>query len=498
MSNRLSCEDVEALLFELHRDELSDLKQEAVDDHIRSCHRCLELTTKITDLFETASQAEASTWADINPDALFESIEATLVEDSEPEDQEANERLDELFDTARGADEDIWMGFDSDALFDRITERMSSPDTDDINDLDQLESSPANEQTSGDVVPLAANREEKPPRRAARRWALAVAAAAGIAFVAWLGLSIVEPAGDRAIQNPADALASQTEDPDETPAELQEAPPFSLPPMESAPSTHESIRIFASEGADYSLGEEQDSVLELTDGSVLIEYFPEQDTTFAVRAGAQTITVEGTVFSVTLVKDSIQVAVFEGAVRVTAPEKTSRKIKAGEFFTGDDTSPLDDAITREVERYIDLKTHRKLLRQALVESEPDEEPSGDLQPVAATTETSVPEHRNVQRPKRDSPRVLREQALEALHDGEPRQAITLLSEALEKTAPTDQASADILLELARIHLHSLGEPDQAADYLDRFITRWPDDPAADAIRFQLCGMTAGKDNPICD
>ncbi|MFP4600968.1 MAG: zf-HC2 domain-containing protein, partial [Persicimonas sp.] len=169
MSNQLPCEDVQELLFELQRDELSDLKRAEVDEHLDTCPECAELAAKTGEMFEAAAEGDARMWADIDPDPLFERIEAAIAEDSQPYASDDQAKLDEMFEAARTADADTFASFNSDELFDRIAQQTHPPsdaDADDQRGVDEPRS--------------------RPRRR--RVWA-AIAAAACATLIAWWGLS---------------------------------------------------------------------------------------------------------------------------------------------------------------------------------------------------------------------------------------------------------------------------------------------------------------------
>ncbi len=532
MSNRLSCKEIQALLFELQRGELSNLKGAEVDEHLRHCKRCRELVMKSGDLFDAARDGDAEMWADIDPDLVFDRVEAELGGEFEASSSDEFGRLGELFETTRQADRDTWANVDSDALFDRISEQVVEP-------------SGVNEDT-----------EEPTAVRTTRLWrvaALGAVAAAVAAIFAWWGMSTDEPSpvapesievAEQAPAQPAESEESDAGSAAVAEAEDRLSPAMSLPSMKPAASKHDAVQLFGSEDVDYDFVEDDHhGSVDLNRGSMLVEYLPGSESRFSMRARSHTITVVGTVFFVDIEDDKVSVAVFEGAVEVTGPDGVTRKLESGQYVSGDDDGSLAEELTSQLVRYVDLELHRQALREAASSADPaPAEPAevaahAEAAPADHSTERSDVEagvaedvevdkaegpeideaegpevdeaegpevdeiavDETAEMPRPASSRELREKALEAFHQREYRHATDLLAEALDKTAPTDRTSADILLELARIHLRELDEPQKAADYLRRFVEHWPDDPAAETISKQLCDMDAvdSSDDMLC-
>jgi tetratricopeptide (TPR) repeat protein len=460
MTAPILCKDVEELLFELRRDEVSDIKRSAIDEHLSTCGECQELITKMGGLLDMASDGEPSLFADIDEDALFGRIESSIADDAAAPDA----RLDDVFTVARTSNGEPGPDFDRDELFERITGNLDQSNT-----ADPLRS----------------------PRRPRRVWAAAVAAACIAVFVAWWTFS--DDSSPIADPLPVKAPTVVAVDDTEAPAEETKSPQFEFPQLSTSPSSDESIRLFTAEDSEYRrLDEPGRSVVELESGSILIEYLTGQDSKFELKARGYTITVVGTVFYVTIDEDAPEITVFEGTVRVTSPDGSERTITGGE---------ISDELNVQISAYVDLAAHRRALEEADQKAEAPsvEKPALEEPSVAEAPVEEEPEVVEELAPQPPSARELRRQALQAVHQGEFRRATTLLARALEKTEPDEQATADILLELARIHMRELDEPEQAADYLNRFLSQWPDDPAAEAIRSQLCAMStvAESDDEMC-
>lgn len=459
MKNRTSCEAVESLLFEVLRGEASDVQIAAVEEHLATCASCREMKATVQEMFGLAQEASAGTW--VEP----------------PDDDQA---LGELFDSAREADAEAWSPLDEDALFARIAAGIQAAQT----------SEKASEQASEDTPEAPAEPAEPRRRRPIFLFAGVAAAAAAAAAAALLFLGPGTPDREPTEPPASPSAVAQQEPPtadepaDELIADDPTGAPEVLADLQELPSELDALRLFITESTELSLNGSQGTA-HLDSGTVLVEYIPGPDTPpFAVLAGDYRITVEGTVFSVSLDQGSLQTAVFDGQVRVenTATE-VEVSLSSGELYEAGETRELPSQLTRRVEDHIDLGAHRRAVEIALAAYPPPE-----TRPEAAPALTPPPA------PTPPTTRDLREAALEALHAGQPREAAALLEDALARTPSTERAHADILLELARIHAHSLDDPAQSAHFLGLFLTRWSDDPAAEAVRTQLCALDSASEH----
>ncbi len=540
MSEQLRCEDLRTLLFEIQRDELSNLKRAGVDEHLRDCRQCRQLVDRTGEMFDSARD-DAREFADIDADELFERIHLSLDESgSLDESSPGRSRLDEMFDAARDTGDDEWASFDADALFERIegqTERRSSnegPPSHKATPLDAASQNGPQSTSAPEPHDDGANDDATADSRP-QRWALVGAAAACAALIGMWAvstdtLSTDDEHSDHRVATTGDA--NQNTAKEEAPA----TPDQPLAQLEPLSTTLSSLRLFGSDDIEYDFDADDESTVELTRGSMLVEFTPEPGAEFSVRAGHHTISVIGTVFSVDIDDDRLQVAVFDGAVEVAAPDGSVQRLESGEFMDGDQRGRLREASYAHVERHIDLDAHRRAIRDQMeaaarleaqqlpvasraqqtardiadardagppepaVPQGSDEPPSSPDSQDADDIDGGEREHDAGDTEPHYSPRELHGKALHAIQDGEYRRAVDLLTRALDDTAAGERAHADILLELARIHLRNLDEPHRAADYLHRFIDRWPDDPAADAIRRQLCDLDSidSSDGAICE
>ncbi len=543
MTTDITCQTVRALLFELRRGDISELERTEVEEHLGKCRTCSELVGKSLDMLDEAASGDGSMWADIDSEQLFGRIRTSISTEQRSDGSDAHARLQQMFRAASADDAHDDVDLDADDLFESIAGQLDTDDT-----TQSLEVSNhgdgRDESTAPDDTNTTPN-QGQPNQRRWRRWA-ALCAAAITAIFAWWALTAdhTDPptqmsevtSANSEHDSPSVAIIEPLSP---TPSELVEesptddAPPSlatqPLLPMEDSNLEHQSLQLFASDDADYEISHDNgESTIDLHNGSILVEYLPHSMDQLAVHTPTKTITVTGTVFSVRVANDDFVVAVFEGGVRLDSPDGTSQEITTGEFASRDHRGQWPDALGLEVERYVELESHRKRLRQLEAQSdasepssqtdtsetEPQPEdsakptaPDRDIDSPAATEpddiapdDTKVDSSDEPEEIPDESPPGLRQQALQALHGGEHRRAVDLLNQALEETASDDPINADILLELAQIHLRQLDEPRRAADYLRRLLAQWPDDPAADTVRRHLCDDDAlgSADDPLCE
>lgn len=514
----------------------------------------VDTEARLDEAFEAARGAGAGDWADIEADELFDRIDGALEQGGESVgESDSRPWLDEAFEAAGRAEAGEFAEIDEDGLFDRIVgdigdgARSGETYGGDGSGDETVEEISFDSDCPDDGV---SGSDETDAGRGRIGW-VAVAAAALLALVGWW---VFSNAGISPSVDDTAPTADLTDQLDERPG----PDGIGLTSLQRISSPWDSIQLFAGADAQYRFGPaDRDESMELDRGSLLVEFRPHSDREFTVGVGSYTVMVTGTVFSVEAREQSPRVAVYEGRVRVEGPDETSRDVEAGEVLEGDRREKLDEESRAAVENHVDLEAHREMLdgrvREATAESEhrlsqalntagteleelemdhrrraerpevgepdfgdeqldptagePADRPEGDgTDDVTPSDVEEEPGERDVdetepedETDEPDSPRQLQERALDALHDEEPDRAASLLEEALDEADPASRTRADILLELARIHLRQLDDPGRAAGYLEDFVGQWPDDPAADAIRDQLCDLDVdGVDEGICE
>lgn len=550
MGDEMTCDEVREVVFEFHRGELSGLRRAEVDQHLDECDECRELVVKLGEMFEAARDVESEDWAEIDPDEMFGRVD-TVLQDGAKTTEELDEeaRLDEAFEVAGRVESDEWGEIDEDGLFDRIADDVRGDETV-VSDRDESGAA------SGEVHTLDSSRrkeagDSEPESRSSgpsRGPWIAVAAAACLVVVGWwawssdlFSLSVDET-------SPTADLTGQVD-------ESAGAEGIGLASLQRISSPYDSVQLFAGADADYRFGStDRDESVELNRGSLLVEFRPEADREFTVGVQSYTVTVTGTVFYVEVRESAPRVAVYEGEIQVEGPDGGARRVETGEFLEGERRGDIDVREREDVGEYVDLEAHRRMLQQlvrdateqseqrigeavdsadveteavaidrqrveqrvAAGESEPPaqqpdpidgetpdetaESPeSGESKPEPPSLEDETPEKPDDEPAEEfDSPREFHETALDALYDEEPARAARLLERALDETEPSGRVRADMLLELARIYLRQLDEPDRAAGVLEDFLAEWPEDPAADAIRDQLCELDVEGTDVDCD
>ena len=515
MSDQLSCKEMEVLFFELRGDGVSDLQRALVEEHLEQCPSCRELMEKVEEILDLASEEEIEHWAALDNSEVFGEIEEALRTQGEG----AEGRLDEAFQIAREREMEEWVDLNQDALFERIAGRLPA--------------SVGEEKSSKDegVVVLEERRSERGEKeRRRQKWGVwgAVAAAAAVvvgAAVFW-DLGPEEQGGQElalGMEGAAEQEAVVDVSGEERLVEAADEEPAIR--LASVAAEREELRegwgeVFTSDDARMELVESGDTLtVELTRGSILVEYFPGAYEHFEVRAGGRIVSVVGTIFFVSLEGEELQVTVLEGAVEVRSQEEEVATVEAGLQWNGKEKVAASERMREELGGYVDLEAHRERLQEIeerRAEALRAEELRAEVlrerlreEAMAARVEVleevaEAPEEERVEEVEEEPVmtlaaqiRGLRSEALEAQHQGEYRDASRLLRGALDLVEPGDRAGADILLELGRIEIRNLGRAEEGARYLRRFLAEWPQDRAAESVRTQLCSMELAEEEVFC-
>lgn len=279
----------------------------------------------------------------------------------------------------------------------------------------------------------------------------------------------------------------------------------------------------------------------LDEGAVVIEFVPEHaGQRLFVETPDARVDVVGTVFSVSYLDGQTHVAVYEGAVEVFREQAHAEvRVSSGERLGADKNEPeaLDSKHVEQIDGLIDLERHRAKLEHVkptparagdhamkktgrrgrggepgdrgarggtersvtttpsltVTENSPSVVVSAPVvakrAPVVAkrapekAREAVMAEGRSSRGYKR---RLERARSLERAGDyGEAVRQLVLLSDDV----PSRGALArSIELDIARIALHRLEDKPLAREHLQNVVERWPEHPAAELSRQQLCHL----------
>ena len=454
MTDSTTCQQARGLIFERRRDQLTELQEMNLQEHLQSCARCSGLFHRTDDALRAAADPDPSTFTDLDPDDLFQEIASTL---DDPTSVEA--RLDDAFEEAADLAPRTFGPIDDDATFDAICDQVEEADA------------PAS----------------------SRRWPIFAAAAALLLIAA--GSLLLLPSDE---------------------------PPAPSESFTSLSSPSEFVHLYRSESTSYDMDSDDHRItIDIHRGSIVADRLPGSDIELIFRAQSHTITTQGTAFSVTVEGDVPEVQLFEGQLLIEPPDAGPVELHSGQRFDHRGVTDLDPASRSRVQPFVDLDAHRKYrdlqthrhqathrgqehilsaldgARAGLSDLE-DTENAEETEVTEVTDPSATPPDDPSPEPAPPSTRELRIQALDALHSDQPDRAADLLNQALDQAPSKSEAQADILLELARLQIHHLDQPLEAATTLHRFLNHWPDDPAADAIADHLCELNIDVDgDDIC-
>ncbi|MFB6265440.1 MAG: sigma-70 family RNA polymerase sigma factor [Bradymonadaceae bacterium] len=308
--DELNCDEVRRRLMEGPHGELSDVGRLRLEDHLADCPACRSVVDRTTDMFDTAREATADAWADIDADDLYDRIEAEI--DVGEQSAGASHPGDEGEDEQSGGVEDerdaVWFG----------------------------------------------------------RPAVGVAAAAAALLLAggWFLLPD-ETSPDESDEGPTRMSARRTATSldDSAGGPKREPSSAGLPPLTRASRPSDAIRLFESEGADWQLHRSDGvSKVRLRKGAVLVEFLPSSDRTLIVQMPERTVEVVGTVFYARAGESGESVGVLEGAVEVQSPGGRSWRLKRRQLLAGGEAvRSLPSSTPRRARRHVDLEAHRRRL-----------------------------------------------------------------------------------------------------------------------------------------
>lgn len=462
MNRAHDCKHLREQLFDYRRAELSALDAAQFEEEVAACPDCAARTGRLIGLLDLAAEAPADVWLD------------TPAEDA------AGDPL-------------------GDALFASISQRLLAVQGADVSSVESKPSpdiSPAESREvrlHGPLAELGAaandDDDEVAPRRSFVPWLVAAACAAlalGAAYKLGGAGEVAAP------QEPAQIAAKA------------DAKPADLGALAAASSAPDAVKVFASEGATWTLEREaQGYVVRLSGGTLLIEFLPGAGESLRVETPDSQVEVVGTVFFVRAKVAQAQeaVGVLAGSVRVKrAGEQAGRLLKRGQGIEADgDVRELEPVTFEQVRPHVDLEAHDAALRARADSAAPVKAQQGAPAELVKPPEPAViPDQPIKQAP---APRVetiaqLRQRATDALAARQYAQAAQDYERILQRTGAASPEAATLRLELARLYMRELNQREPALNHLRAFLKDHPGDVAAPSARRQLCRLV-GPEDPQC-
>lgn len=407
--------------------------------------------------------------------ALLE--EAALAEEAQ--------RLRDLLGAAKRADALAWTPERSAANFAAVAAALSAAGRIDLDESRVPEAAAA---SSGEAPATS-------PRRPSRRlpaWGWVAAAAAlliGLSASSWMGDDATV-----AVASPEQAAA-----PALPPTEAVKAAPrldvwASLARDDSRPAGFPGS-IFAGTTAAWRAQQEQDWTVYLASGALLVEWMPTGAEALILRTPSESIEVTGTVLAIEVTAEATEVSVVEGSVVVSRTEgaRAGERVlveRGGRWRSDAASGLITGAVSTAAGLRVDLAAHRSWMASRGVKPAPK-----------AAERLAAPQRSQVVAPVALAPTAPLEPALDGLADeavarGDHAVAAALLEQWVVKApAPTTRRAAK--LDLARIYLYELRQPERAAAHLRDLIEAAPSDLLAATLLSELCSLRLPKDAARC-
>lgn len=476
------CRDVRRHTFDYRRGELQDAEQRKFEQHVEACEKCQDYVDRVEGMLDAAAIQDFA--ESIDRDSLFDRI---IAEAREPREDDSDIQQDAGPIGDREDAEDRQQ-FDRDRMFDRITADIDRGDAGSFNEKDG---------ERGNVVRLGQygddkeeeQRSEEPPRPPRRSLAAYVVAALAAGVVIGLALPFFfseEPAA------PTDELAHKEEsEPARAPVDARRIDLVDLT-AQPTPSKIDDVRVFGEPRANWSIRTQgAKRRLDLTAGTVLVEFVPRGDRELEFVADRFTVRVTGTIFYASAEEDLV--GVVTGSVEVDTPDgETVMLVDGQEWVDGVGLRQAARTVREEAELHVDVERHQIALREAR-NAETRSAPPRDRPPEAPRPPMS-PEV--VETPTED----LRRAADRALRAKRYAVAAQYYERMVEELSAADPANASLRLDLARIYIRHLDQQQRAVLHLRRFVNDRPGDPATPSARSELCRIVtdAGIDEPLCE
>ncbi len=424
--------------------------------------------------------------AGLLPAAEVAQVEQALLADGAL--AEEAQRLRDVLGAAKRSDALEWTAERSSANFAAVAAALSSSG--------QFEAdgwtAPAPEPTVAELGP-AMKRGRSARRRSAWGWLAAAAALLiGLSANSWMGV-------DAPVADTSSTLAAAPAAPAAPQAQATKVAPrvdawASLARDGSRPAGFPGS-IFAGSDADWRAQQEHDWTVYLAGGALLVEWMPAGEEHLIVRTPSESIEVTGTVFAIEVTREATEVSVVEGSVvvsRTEGPRAGERSVveRGGRWRSDAGSSAISGAVSTAAGLRVDLTAHRSwMATRGLKRAE------GAVAPRPAAHRSKPATAAVLALPAAPAP-TLDGLADAAVARGDHAGAAALLEQWVVK-APAPSTRRAAKLDLARIYLYELRQPEKAASHLRDLIEAAPSDLLAATLQSELCSLHLPKDAPRC-
>ncbi|RDV36315.1 hypothetical protein DV096_19900 [Bradymonadaceae bacterium TMQ3] len=477
MSSNELCKKIQIDAFDLRRGELSGSDLATLDAHVEHCAGCRNYVERLGDMLDEATIWDPADPVPFDADALFSRIEQTL--------DAPHTGVTRGDDARLGSPGEAWPA--APPAGERPAHRLTP--------TGRIGPPP-----SGASSKATSSEDDAPNRRSASAAHLIIAlAAALVAFLAWplifsgwVDSPDAPDAANEGVASSAEAKIagvadSQTPSAAPTPDAAESAPTVEL----------DALRLFASDDARWGISVlEQGWEIEARQGTLVLEFLPDENQTLQVRFPGGEATVVGTAFYVDA--DQSELGVITGEVVVRGEEGDEEAVLGGSAWAEGVQRPITPTRWESVTTHVDPESHRA--RQALAReaarAHASTPSSADDLSAAPTRNAGITTRPPSTRPtsakgsttRAPGPATLRLEAEEAMRRRNFAEAADRYEDLLEVLGPRDRAAATVRLDLALLYYRQLGDERRAIDHLTYFADTWPDDMAAPIAINELCRL----------
>lgn len=433
------CRDVRKFVYDYRRGELQAAESRKFEEHVASCEKCRDYVDRLEGMLDAAAIQEYV--PEIDRDDMFGRI-------------------------VEAAREESGGSLDRDSLFERITAEI---------DLSDARPSVAKEalELAEPQETLETEREEP-----AGPTLLYVVAALAAGVLIGIGLGFLYPTSEPVAPQP---MVAEKPTPKTTNSPVEVArTTVALAELGSqpTPSGVDDVKVFGDPTASWDIRTQgARRKMELKEGTVLVEFVPDENNELEFVADRFTVRVTGTIFYAST--ESGLVGVVTGSVEVQPSSGETVTLVGGqEWVDGEGLRQAPAQVRADAGLHINVIEHEELLER---------KPPPSQKPMAKPDPPRPPMSKEVGQ----TPRArLRASADDALRDGRHAVAAQYYERMVEELSAADPANASLRLDLARIYIRHLGAERRAIVHLRRFVQDRPDDPLTTDARNELCRIAS--------